>query len=342
MDLSPHLARTIAFRTVRKGYDPAEVDAFREQAATAIETAQNQATAMEARARAAIAKLQEATQHAATQQAPERVGEAPSAAGEAAGASAVATAPEAPAAAPTQVRATTDDAETISRTLLLAQRTAENTVAEAQRSAESLVAEARATAAAEITEARTETARLIDEAKAEARRHAEAERLSAENEVQALLARREFLVSDVEHLEQHIAAQRDRVRGAADALLDIAERTQSGLADARRPLLSASADDDSSSYRVDRGGPTAGEASGEANGEANGEDAPGGAGPAEPMVDDEPLEPTPVHTEVALEFGDQFADQFGDGSVDQSVDQSGDGSAQSGGTTGSGRWGSDQ
>lgn len=288
MDLSPHLARTIAFRTVRKGYDPAEVDAFREQAATAIETAQNQATAMEARARAAIAKLQEATQHAA-----ERTKDPSPAAGTTTTAG-PGSAPEvAPVAtsSPSQVRATTDDAETISRTLLLAQRTAENTVADAQRSADSLVAEARATAAAEIGEARTETARLIDEAKAEARRNAETERLSAENEVQALLARRDFLVSDVEHLEAHIASQRDRVRGAADALLDIAERSASGLADARRPLLSASADDELPPPAQEMPAPP------------TTWDGAGQMGDEEVTVD-EPLEPTPVHTEVALEFGD--------------------------------------
>ncbi len=298
MELSPHLARTIAFRTVRKGYDPAEVDAFREQAASAIENAQNQATAMEARARAAIAKLQEATQAAAERPAAAAVAPAPAA--EPAAAPDRGATPERPPAR--EVAATANDAETISRTLLLAQRTAENTVAEAKSSAESIVSEARATAAAEIHEARSETTRLIDEAKAEARRQAESERVAAENEVQALLARREFLLSDVEYLEQHIAAQRQRVKGAADSLLDIVERQPSGLAEARRPLLSASADPEPTPAG-DRG-PAATPPGWDGNGTMPDEEvavdhgAPGQGG-------GELLEPTPVHQEALLEFGDE-------------------------------------
>ncbi|HAP75613.1 MAG TPA: hypothetical protein DCR14_05970, partial [Acidimicrobiaceae bacterium] len=62
MEMSPQTIRSTGFRTVKKGYDPAEVDAFKDQVASVVETAQNQATAMEARARAAVAKLQEVSQ----------------------------------------------------------------------------------------------------------------------------------------------------------------------------------------------------------------------------------------------------------------------------------------
>ena len=62
MEFSPQTVRSAGFKTVRKGYDPAEVDDFKERVAAAIESAQNQATAMEARARAAVAKLQELSQ----------------------------------------------------------------------------------------------------------------------------------------------------------------------------------------------------------------------------------------------------------------------------------------
>ncbi|MEO7370587.1 MAG: DivIVA domain-containing protein, partial [Ilumatobacteraceae bacterium] len=62
MDFSPQTVRSAGFKTVKKGYDPSEVDEFKEKVAAAIETAQNQATAMEARARAAVAKLQEVSQ----------------------------------------------------------------------------------------------------------------------------------------------------------------------------------------------------------------------------------------------------------------------------------------
>jgi hypothetical protein len=68
------------------------------------------------------------------------------------------------------------------------------------------------------------------------------ERIRAEAEVQALLARRDFLIADVEHLEQFIMAQRERLRDAAVQLHDMVDRVPGGLADMRRPLLSASAE----------------------------------------------------------------------------------------------------
>jgi hypothetical protein len=84
--------------------------------------------------------------------------------------------------------------------------------------------------------------KLIDEAKSEARRSAETERVRAESEVQSLLARRDFLLADVDHLEQYILAQRERLRDAAVSLQELVERVPGGLGDMRRPLLSASAD----------------------------------------------------------------------------------------------------
>src|ERR1700710_3148199 len=68
MELTPASVRITSFKTVKKGYDPFEVDSFKNQVAAAIETAQNQATAMEARARAAVSKLQELTQAGATKE----------------------------------------------------------------------------------------------------------------------------------------------------------------------------------------------------------------------------------------------------------------------------------
>jgi DivIVA domain-containing protein len=196
MDISPHTVRTTSFKTARKGYDTEEVDRFKETVAAAIESAQNQATAMEARARAAVARLQEISQAA------------PVAEEQAVG----------PAAQP---NATADDHETISRTLLLAQRAAETTVADAK----------------------AEAAKLIEDARAEARNAHEDERIKAENEVQSLLARRDFLLGDTEQLEQHISAQRDRVREVAASLTEMLDRVPDGLGEARRPLMSASADE---------------------------------------------------------------------------------------------------
>ena len=211
MDFSPQTVRSAGFKTVKKGYDPAEVDDFKEKVAAAIETAQNQATAMEARARAAVAKLQEVSQQVTS-----GTGGSPTASNE--------------------------DSETISRTLLLAQRTADNTVAQANSEAETITVRARVDATTVIDNARLAADKLLDEARLEARRSNEAERIKAENEVQSLLARRDFLLSDVDHLEHHLGAQRERIRDAAVSLQDLIERVPGGLGDMRRPLLSASAE----------------------------------------------------------------------------------------------------
>ena len=58
--------------------------------------------------------------------------------------------------------------------------------------------------------------------------------------MQSLLARRDFLLSDVDHLEQYLKAQRERLRDAAVQLQELVDRVPGGLADMRRPLLSAS------------------------------------------------------------------------------------------------------
>src|SRR4249919_2370327 len=213
MDFSPQTVRSAGFKTVKKGYDPGEVDDFKEKVAAAIETAQNQATAMEARARAAVAKLQEVSQQV--------------------------TSGTAASSSPT---ASDEDAETISRTLLLAQRTADNTVSQANAEAESITVKARVDATTVIDNARSMADKVLDEARLEARRSAASERIKAENEVQALLARRDFLIADVDHLEHHIGAQRERLRDAAVSLQDLIERVPGGLGDMRRPLLSASAE----------------------------------------------------------------------------------------------------
>jgi DivIVA domain-containing protein len=216
MEMSPQTVRSTGFKVVKKGYDPAEVDAFKEQVASAVEYTQNQATAMEARARAAVAKLQELSQQ-------------------------VAAAPE-PAAAPAPAQPAAADHEVISRTLMLAQRTADTTVAEAKVEAEAIVSQARDEAGRVLDNARVMAAKTLDDARFESRRASEDEKLRAENEVQALLARRDFLLSDVDHLEQYIGAQRERLRDAAVQLHELVDRVPGGLGEMRRPLMSASAE----------------------------------------------------------------------------------------------------
>lgn len=220
MALSPQRIRDTNFKAVRKGYDPGEVEAFMEEVAAALETAQNEATAMEAKARAAVARLQELSRQ---------------------GVDAGSGAPSEPAAA-AELRANVDESETISRTLLLAQRTADTTVAEAQAEADRLLTAARDDAAGSLDAARGEAVALVDAAKTDARRAGESERVQVEGEVQALLARRDFLESDVDHLEQYLVAQRERIVEVVGSLNDLVQRVPGGLADMRRPLLSAASE----------------------------------------------------------------------------------------------------
>ena len=230
VELTPAQIAGASFRTVRKGYDREEVDAFLGLAAQALEAAQQQATAMEARARAAVARLQEATA-ATSEPAPAAPAEPP---------------PTEPAASKTtesELKASRDEVETISRTLLLAQRTADTAVAEAESEAERIRTEARTEAEATIDSTREMSAQLLDEAKTEARTAGQAERQAAENEVQSLKARREFLVGDVDQLETFLVDQRERLRGAAQQIEALVERVPSGLGQVRPPALSASDDE---------------------------------------------------------------------------------------------------
>ena len=212
MEINPQQVRSAEFKTVRKGADPDEVRVFLGDVADELERAQNQSTAMEARARAAVARLQELNEGS-------------------------------PPAAPT-ASLEAEEAETISRTLLLAQRTADSTVAEARAEAARLIADAKDEAAKTLDSTRAMSARLIDEARDEARRVGDVERGNVAGEVEALKARREFLESDVHHLEVFLVDQRARVREASSALLDVVERVPGGLGEVRAPLLSAAGDDE--------------------------------------------------------------------------------------------------
>jgi DivIVA domain-containing protein len=210
MEMTPQRVRSAEFKTVRKGADQDEVRVFLNDVADELERAQNQATAMEARARAAVARLQEVTENEA---------------------------------ATPKVEASAEEAETITRTLLLAQRTADSTIADSQSEAARIVAQAKNEAAATLDSTREMSAQLIAEARIEARRTAEAEHQSIMSEVEALKARRDFLESDVHHLETFLVDQRSRVREAATSLLELTDRVPGGLGDVRSPLLSASDDD---------------------------------------------------------------------------------------------------
>lgn len=226
MEITPTQIRAATFKTSRKGYDPDDVRAYLGQVAQTLEECQQHATAMEARARAAVSRLQEFQAAAAAEVD-------------------VAAAPAQEAAPAASVPVAADEAETISRTLLLAQRTADTTVAEAQAEAERLKAEAKAEAESTLDSTREMSAKMIEDARTEARDASAEERQRAESEVEQLRARREFLVGDVDQLETFLVDQRERLRGAARQIEALCERVPSGLGEVRRPPLSAADDADS-------------------------------------------------------------------------------------------------
>jgi DivIVA domain-containing protein len=98
------------------------------------------------------------------------------------------------------------DAETIQRTLLLAQRAADDAVAEA---------EARARRIVEDSESKAQS--LVGDAEATARRVRETERRRHEAEVARLVARRDRLQADADALEAYATGYRAHVRAAIDA-----------------------------------------------------------------------------------------------------------------------------
>jgi len=219
MELSPQAVAAATFKTVKRGYDPDEVRAYLIEVSASLEASHQQATAMEARARAAIAKLQDATQHV------QASGPVP--------------------IVPSEPSVGAQDAEAISRILLLAQRTADSTVAEALAEASSLAesaqleatgvtASAKREAAAALEQARAEAARMLDEARAEAVQAKSELHVRAEAEVRELQARRDTLIADVDSLERNAVLQRDRLRETAEALAKLADDVSVGF---ERPML---------------------------------------------------------------------------------------------------------
>ncbi len=190
MDLTPDVLAGIEFRRKGRGYDTEDVDAFRQQVMTG-------AGEMQARLREATSKLDEAETRA--RDAEERA------------------------------RTNAEGDETIQRTLLLAQRTADSAVAEAEETAARKVAEAEETAARKVAEAEAEADRLLTEARnhreqaiagaeAEVREAIDLKRADLLDELATLERARDALAGDVATLEVHLESQRARIDEVRDQL----------------------------------------------------------------------------------------------------------------------------
>jgi DivIVA domain-containing protein len=175
MELTPQTLHAVEFREARRGgYNTRDVDDFIERIAGSVGHLNERVREAQARADAADARLSE-VQHE-LDEARRR--------------------PPAPA-----VPEVSETDETLRRTLVLAQRTADATIKEAKEEANRV-----------LSEAREEAARTRAEAEAEARRGADTARVTAQQEVETLISNRDKLKGDLDLLTRHIDEQRNQLR----------------------------------------------------------------------------------------------------------------------------------
>ncbi len=105
---------------------------------------------------------------------------------------------------------TRETEDMLHRTLLLAQRAADEAVAEAQSKARQI-----------LDDAETKSRTMVMEAETNARRQAETERRRLEGEVLELGAKRDALVADIDALERFEADYRVRLRRAVESDLEM-------------------------------------------------------------------------------------------------------------------------
>ena len=133
--------------------------------------------------------------------------------------------------------ADTANVESITKTLVLAQRTADATLAEAREEADGIRRQASERAESTLAEAKAQGAQMVAAAEQEALRTGEATRARVAAEVEALEVRRGALSDDVDALSVHIAAQRERMAATVDVLSRALEHPD-GLQEVPRPALS--------------------------------------------------------------------------------------------------------
>lgn len=201
MDVTPQLLKDVEFREKKfGGYDPDEVDDFLERVGVAIGQLQLRLREMTQRAEAAEARLAEQ--------------------------------PALPALPPTEA----DD--TLRRTLLLAQRTADAAVAEAQEEAQRIVGAAQDEAERIRAEDLARHERELQESQDEIRRAGDETRNRILAEVDELEGIRDQLMSDVEVLERHVDDERARLQTTVNTLQGLLDAA-GAMAPLEPPVVSA-------------------------------------------------------------------------------------------------------
>jgi len=199
MDVTPQELRDIEIREAWRGYHRDDVDELLERAAATIEDLE--AENHQLRARLSQAQAGGGAQGPARQPAPSPLARPTPA---------PAPARPAPAAPPAAAPLPTGDADIIQRTLLLAQKAADEAIAEARRRAQDIVGTAEAKAA-----------KLVDEAESKAAEIAAAERKKLEEDIERLQNARDTLSADVDTLERFEQEYRERLRRAIEGELDL-------------------------------------------------------------------------------------------------------------------------
>lgn len=183
MDVTPQLLHDVEFREAKRGgYNTQDVDEFLERLAVGLERQDAQLREARQRIEAAEARVAEAERRAAL--------------------------------AEQSASETSTSDETITRTLVLAQRTADAAIREAEEQAARTLSTAQEESARLLAEAQEVSARARAEAEDEARVAHEAARARVLEEMHELEAARDQLRSDVDLLEHHLDEQRERVRRA--------------------------------------------------------------------------------------------------------------------------------
>jgi len=195
MDVTPQELRDVEIREAWRGYHRDDVDELLERAAATIEILEDEVR--QAQLRAAQAPAPPAPRPAPTPP---------------------------PAPAPVERRPPGVDTDVIQRTLVLAQKAADEAVADARSQAQQLVADSEHKAHA-----------VVGEAEANARRIAETERRRLDEEIAQLTSARDTLNADVDALERFEAEYKSRLRDAIRAELEALE--SGGGPSGERPSL---------------------------------------------------------------------------------------------------------
>jgi DivIVA domain-containing protein len=174
MELSSQAINGIEFDQVRKGYDPEQVKSFLSRVGAAVDEMRSHLVASDARARAAMARVQELSARE-----PAAVGSA--------------------------------DTDVISKTLLMAQRTADAAVADAQKSADATLADADMRSKTMIADSEARSTEMIRQAELMATSH-------MESELRTLKERKASLSTEVDGLNERIVAERERVAAVIESL----------------------------------------------------------------------------------------------------------------------------